>query len=277
MFRLNDLRHFVEIAHCSSFAEGSRRVNITLAALSESIRRLESDLNCVLFYRTRTGVKLTPTGRTVFEESHRMLAAMKRVEASTRPNDSTAPLKISLGAHPLVASYALPGALSTLTKNFPGLSIDIHHGLSREMQAEVQKGAIDLALVVNPAGARDIVIQTLAKDDVTVWRASSTRAIPERLLCDPELFQTQEVLRKWKKAPSIQTSSGSIELLARLTASGIGFGILPGRVVSLLNLELKRVPGAPSVEDRICLVRRPEFGKLLVEKALVDALKQALT
>ena len=66
-FRMNDLENFIATAHCRTLSESATRLEITQPALSESIKRLESDLSEILFFRSRAGIALTPSGRNVLE------------------------------------------------------------------------------------------------------------------------------------------------------------------------------------------------------------------
>ena len=51
-------------------------------------------------------------------------------------------------------------------------------------------------------------------------------------------------------------TSTNLEVITKLTESGAGIGIIPGRVASLANI--KKVAGAPEFDDEICLIYRVE-------------------
>src|SRR5690606_24197905 len=108
----------------------------------------------------------------------------------------------------------------------------------------------------------------LCSDEVTFWVGKGDKEIQNFrtgnavLICDPELIQTQSLIKKLKKS-GIQyrriLASSSLEVIAELTASGAGIGILPGRVATLASRQgLRRVPKAPAVQDEICLLYRVE-------------------
>ncbi|MGZ3770618.1 MAG: LysR family transcriptional regulator [Bdellovibrio sp.] len=140
------------------------------SSLSESIKRLEADLKIKLFYRSRNGITLTPNGRMV-----------------------------TIGCHPVVASYSLPAALQALSTKAPDYKIHLKHGSSRNIQTLIQMGQIDIGVVVNPTAVPDLIIRKLAYDEVCVW---SSERKSEKLICHMDLFQTQYVLRKWKNHPT---------------------------------------------------------------------------
>ena len=266
--RLSDLKNFLEAAPCTTLREGANRLGISQPALSESIKRLEQDVGAVLFYRTKTGVSLTPRGREVLEHARRVQTHLGEIEA--HPSEASS-LAVTVGCHAVVAAYTLPVILPRVPAHY---RIEIRHGLSREIQDQIQRGHIDLGLVINPVPNPDLVIIKLATDRVGVW-SNGDKKIREQLICDTNLFQTQTILRKWKRRPESLMTTSSLELVARLTEAGLGYGVIPERVVKLIAPSLKMVSDSPEVRDEIALVYRPEFGKVVPERALLDIFRKA--
>ena len=64
----------------------------------------------------------------------------------------------------------------------------------------------------------------------------------------------------------------SLELIARMTEEGCGYGIIPERTVKLLGLNIIQVPDTPTFVDKFSVVYRPEFGKSKYEKTLIDVI-----
>ena len=189
---------------------------------------------------------------------------------------------VTIGCHPVVASYSLPAALKSLSRTAPDYRIDLKHDLSRSVLLEIQQGRVDIGLVVNATPTPDLIVRKIASDDVCVWTSprasvsSQTSAKHDRIFCDPSLMQTQSILRKWKKAPTVQIATSSLELIVRLTAEGLGYGILPARAVKLVGAKLQVEPHLPSYRDTISLVYRPEFGKNKIERRVIEALTASL-
>ncbi|MGZ3805763.1 MAG: LysR family transcriptional regulator substrate-binding protein [Pseudobdellovibrionaceae bacterium] len=76
---------------------------------------------------------------------------------------------ITIGCHPVVASYSLPKAFQTLGQKSPDYKIYLKHGTSRNIQTLIQMGQVDIGIVINPTFAPDLVIKRLAYDEVCVW------------------------------------------------------------------------------------------------------------
>jgi DNA-binding transcriptional LysR family regulator len=190
-----------------------------------------------------------------------------------------------VGCHPSVALYSLPGFLPKLLTTHPKIDVTLRHDLSRKIAEGVISAAIDVGIVVNPVRHPDLVITKLCDDEVTFWRGpgrsplSDLRSGQAVLLCDPELAQAQWLLRQLKKAklhPARIVASGSLEVIASLTASGAGVGLLPARVAAAASSQLKRVEGSPVFHDEICLLYRAENRGVRAIQAIGDGVKAAL-
>jgi len=274
-FRVSDLENFIATASCRTLSEGAQKRGITQPSMSESIRRLEADLGCKLFYRSKEGIRLTPSGRLILDRGRQATEALFELGALRREKGTFQGRRVTIGCHPTVAAYALPATLLALSRSAPDFHVDLVHNFSRTVQAQIQAGQVDVGIIVNPTRIPDLVIRKLASDTVAVWRAQ--RGKPQhRLICDPELFQAQAILRKWRSCPRDIISTTNLELVARLTDSGIGVGILPSRAVTLYGVKLRKVAGTPTYTDEIAMVHRPEFGRLPYERHVLEALRSSL-
>ncbi len=76
-----ELRAFVMVAECGSFARAAERLGITASAMSQTIRVLEKRLGSQLLQRTTRSVSLTEAGRRLHT---RLEPALKEMEAAAR-------------------------------------------------------------------------------------------------------------------------------------------------------------------------------------------------
>lgn len=270
-YRLSDIRNFVEIASCETIVQCANKLEISQPALSESLKRLEQDLGCTLFYRSRSGIQLTPTGRIMLTKAQTALRAFSDFDITAENENVFAGRTITIGCHSTVAQYSIPKALRYLKTIAPDYKIELRHDLSRNIQSDIQRGLIDIGIVINPVRVPDLVISPVATDTVGVWahRKSKNR---DTVICNQNLFQTQSILKKWKDKPHKIISTESLDLICRLVAEDIGFGIIPQRAVNLFSTQLRQVEKLPVYEDEIALVYRPEFGKVTSERLTVEAL-----
>lgn len=256
---LTDLKYFFETAQTLNISRAAERLGIGQSALSQSLKRLEGQLNSKLLDRYKTGVRLTKageklliTGKELFDQCHRLK------EAISDADDAIAG-SFSIGCHTSVAQYTLPHFLPSLLASYPDLNIRLKHGLSREITEDVISFRVDFGIVINAIRHPDLVIIPLSKDRVTFW--SSSHPVRDTLIYDPNLLQTQTLLKQLKNQSELfprKIESSSLEVIAALASAGTGIAILPEKVASLYNKLKLFNPTFPSYEDKLSLVYRSD-------------------
>jgi DNA-binding transcriptional LysR family regulator len=273
-YRMKDLENFAATAGCSTMGASARKLGMSQPALSESIRRLEEDLNAALFYRSRSGIELTPRGRQFMAKVNGLLSAVQDLELDKKGANVFGGQSISIGCHPTVASFTLPKALARLQKIAPDFRVELRHDLSRNIQMEIQRGRIDVGVVINPVRVPELVISRLSVDRVAVWSKQGAQEL-DTLILSPHLFQSQFILKRWEDKPRRTIETDGLDLICRLTAQGLGYGIIPTKAVELSKEKLVQVSSLPTYDDEVTLVYRPEFGKTPAEKAIIESIRSA--
>lgn len=274
-FRIRDLRNFFETASCRTMYEASKKLAITQPSLSESIKRLEQDLKLIVFYRSRSGIQLTPSGRILYEKSKSIFATLDEIESNQSLLTNHEHHNLLIGCHHLVSEYVFPKILAEFDKKNSGVRFEIIHDMSHKIQFQVQSGSLDVALIVNPFPSPDLIMKKCLLDEMGVWQSNQLYN-PDRIICDINSFHSQAILKKWKKRPKHMLVSNNFALNARLVEQGAGYGILPKKGIQLLGLNLKPVPNAPSTRIEVSLVHKPAFGRHMAERLFIDTIKKVL-
>lgn len=272
-FTIRDLQNFVETARCRTLREAADLLGITQPSLSESLKRLEENLDSLLFYRTRQGINLTPAGRYLLEKAKEAVENLSDLSNKKINTSQSKQISLIVGCHAWVGSIILPKLLACFEQKNPGFRIEIRHALSRQIQFEIQSGSIDLGIVVDPLPTPDLIIKKVATDEVGVW-ASQKLQNTDRVICDPDLFQTKLILKKWDHHPKNILSSSNLDLCARLTCAGLGYGILPNSIVKFMGLDCVKVPGTFVSKNEIHVLYKPSLGRTPYAKEFIAALKQ---
>jgi DNA-binding transcriptional LysR family regulator len=280
-----DLQYFIETAHTLNISRAAERLGISQPSLSLSIKRLEDALGTDLLIRGKGGVQLTRTGQKFVTHARHLLEEWDNISKLALRGENQITGRFSIGCHQSVALYALPGFLPDLMVNNEDLEIVLNHGLSRQITDDVINFKTDFGIVVNPVEHPDLVIRHLAKDEVTLYTAAAANhkkiaAGEAVLVCDPDLLQTQSLMKAIKKKGlSFQRNltSSSLEVIVMLTAADVGVGILPGRVASRDKAnKLVPLPGAPKFQDQISLIYRADSQKSAASKIIISAMQKCL-
>lgn len=272
---MNDIKYFITISETLNITRASEIVGISQPALSYAVKRLESNLGGQLLIRLKNGIQLTKLGEEFKQRAHRLLYEWEQAQNLAKPESGLIQGSYNLAIHPSVALYTLEFFMPKLQVEFPGLGFNFIHGLSREMTEKVISWEADFGIVVNPIQHPDLVIRKLFNDEVTIFYAENAQ---DKLIYDKNLAQSQFILKKIGKKTDFNgvLSSTNLEVVAKLTSLGLGYGVLPAKLASQYN-HLKKLKDAPIFSDEICLIYRPEKHNNLVSKKIIQVISSSLS
>ncbi|AHZ84014.1 HTH-type transcriptional regulator CynR [Bdellovibrio bacteriovorus] len=270
---MDDIKYFVTVCETLNVTRASEIIGISQPALSYSIKRLENELGGNLLIRLKNGIQLTKLGEEFKQRSRRLLYEWEQAQNLANPESGLVQGSYTIAVHPSVALYTLGAFMPSLQSDFAGLDFNFIHGLSREMTEKVISWEADFGIVVNPIKHPDLVIHKLCTDEVTIFH---TKNAQDKLIYDQNLAQSQYILKKISKRTSFSgvLSSGNLEVVAKLTSLGFGYGLLPTRVAAQYK-QLEKLKEAPVFKDEICLVYRPEKHNNTVSKKIIQTIKSS--
>lgn len=280
-----DLEYFLEVANTLNLSRASERLGIGQPSLSLAIKRLEQVVGAELFFRHKQGVNLTQAGKQLLQQTKELLRAWQQTKARALASHQAVQGAFTIGCHPTIGLHILTRFFADLCEKYPDLDLRLQHDHSRKINEEVISFNIDIGIVANPIRHPDLIIRTLCKDEVCFWVGKGTRKIQDPaseqavILCDPDLQQTQTLLKKAKKAGLVSQriiTSVSLEAIAALTNSGAGIGILPTRVAkALFPSGLTRISHLPTYADQLDMVYRNENRHIYAMQVMTKIIKDA--
>jgi DNA-binding transcriptional LysR family regulator len=260
-----DLRYFIELSKTLHLTRAAERLAVTQPTLSHSLKRIEQEVGCELFIRSKKGLKLTAAGEKLKSSAADLLRRWDAIKTDALNEVESERGLIRIGCHTAVAQYAFQDFLPQFLKAYPKIQIEFVHGLSRHMTEQVISSNLDIAVAVNPIRHPDLIIREVCQDEVAIWRQKNSNN-QDVLFVDSNLLQTQDILKKLEKKGykfSKLIESNSLEVISSMIACGAGSGIVPSRVLKQFEAsKIEKIKDSPVFHDRICLVYKPEFKKL---------------
>src|SRR5216683_673921 len=147
---LHQLRYFVAVAEERHFTKAARGLRIAQPSVSRAIRVLEDELGTPLFHRMKGNVALTPAGEIFLPWARRVLVDVDGATEEVRELADLRRGRLAVGATPSLTITLLPPALAKFHDAFPGIHLVVHEAGSRDLVAELEQGALDVALVIMP-------------------------------------------------------------------------------------------------------------------------------
>jgi DNA-binding transcriptional LysR family regulator len=138
------LRAFVSVAETSGMTSAGRLLHLTQAAVSQQIKRLETQLDTELFDRRQKKLRLTPDGERLLAPAKRMLSLNDEVwSMMTAPQFDG---EVNLGVpHDIVAPFMQP-ILRSFSQAWPQVRVNLIDDTTPRLLELLANGDVDLTL-----------------------------------------------------------------------------------------------------------------------------------
>lgn len=143
--KLQQLYHFALVAEEKGFRNAASRANRSQAAISSSIKELESSLGQPLFEHGNKA-KLTPFGEACLPKVQNMLAQADRLESDLFALARGETGRIRVASIPSVASRLLPKVLAEFSTHYPDVEVELEDDTAERVEARLLRGEVDIAL-----------------------------------------------------------------------------------------------------------------------------------
>jgi DNA-binding transcriptional LysR family regulator len=247
---LRHLRYFCALADELHFRRAAAQLHIAQPALSEQIRKLETELGVRLLDRDRRRVTLSPAGAAFLREARTALDHAERAAEAARRAARGEIGQLRIGLTNSAAHEALPAIVPAFRAAYPDVGLVLRDLSIGEQMPLLLAGEIDLGFVrprphepglrcetvtretfvaVLPSGHRladggEIEAGELAGEPFVLWPRQRSPELYDRLLgyCRDAGF-----------VPTIAQEANEIPTILGLVAAGLGVSLLAESVRAL--------------------------------------------
>jgi LysR family hydrogen peroxide-inducible transcriptional activator len=290
---LSELRFIVALAHEKNFRKAAEKSFVSQPALSLGIKKIEQELNLSLFERSVGAggdVKITPIGQKIIEQAIIVLAEVAKIKDLSVDGDKQLDLPFKLGVIYSIAPYLLPLLIPNLRKSAPNMPLSVNENITKNLETELKKGAIDAAVIALPFDIPGVEIEILYDEafvaiaplvhrwDVQKKIKATDLAQEKVLLLDrTHCFSNQvtEACPGLSKNSEIQLGN-SLETIRSMVASNLGISVLPKSATTdnHYNSQVKIISFEPPVPfRRVALAYRKSAVKKEAISKIVDVIK----
>ena len=245
---LHQLRYFIAVAEERHFTKAARGLRVAQPSVSRAIRVLEEELGTPLFHRMKGNVALTPAGEIFLPWARRVLVDVDGATEEVRELADLGRGRLAVGATPSLSITLLPPALAKFHAAFPGIDLVVREGGSGDLVAELEQGALDVALVIMPLRHADKALETapLLREELVVavphdhpLASRKTMTIAELKGVPLVMFRdgydlraaTIAACRRAGFEPVFALEGGEMDGVLRFAAAGLGVAVVPSMVI----------------------------------------------
>ncbi|MCB8821879.1 LysR substrate-binding domain-containing protein [Microvirga rosea] len=215
------LRAFVAVADLGGMTAAAGALNLTQAAVSQQIKRLEELVGDDLITRDRRGMTLTGAGERLFGRAKRLLALNDEIWTEMTTPEFEGEIRLGIPSD-IITTY-LPTFLKDFARCYPRVQISLHSGSSAKLRSELSAGKVDVVLATemtcDPDG-ENLVMDRLVWVGARGGEAARQRPLPVSIGCSDCAFRApiREALQQagiaWRSASEVTNTSAQVATVA---------------------------------------------------------------
>lgn len=260
---INQLEVLVAVAQEKSFSRAAERLHRTQPAISQAIRRLETEIGEPLFDRSSKDGTMTPPGRILFELAQQMLNLRHGAHAAIRELKGLHRGKLSLSANEYTVMYLMP-LLPVFRARHPHIKIDVKRSLASRISSEILARETEIGVMSFKPNDPSITAVPVLTDDLALIVPTSHPLAGKKIVSVRELgaesFVAHNVpspyrervvrtFEKYRTPLNISMELPTLEAIKRFVEAGMGVALVPrltaqveiarGQVAALVVREMK--------------------------------------
>lgn len=239
---LFQLETFMAVAEERSFSRAALRLHRTQPAISQVIRKLEQEVEEVLFERAARNASLTAAGEVLRAYAERLLNL--RGEAATALSEfrSLHRGRLNLAANEYTSLYLLP-VLHAFRRLSPQIKVTVQRSLASRMTEQLMQHAVEFGIISyrpDDPQIRSIVVyrdelvlavhprHALARTARVSIRDLGAENFIAHNIPSPLRHKVMQTFRRHRTPLNMGVELPSLEAIKRFVAMGNGIALLPG-------------------------------------------------
>lgn len=287
------LEYIIAVDTYRHFVTAAENCHVTQPTLSMQIKKLEEELDIVIFDRNKQPIEPTTIGRRVIEQARTMLKGRDRIKEliSDTRNDLSGSIK--LGIIPTIASYLVPLFIPKMVEKYPDLQIHVEELMTHEVIEKMNLGQIDLGIVSTPVHEEGITEVPLYFEPFVLYVSEKHELFKEKqissrdlnldemwLLSDGHCFRNHVInlcgeTNYYPKKLKFGYKTGSIEVLMKFVEQNYGYTLIPDlATLGLSESKAKRLRSfkEPKPKREVSIITPEGF----LKEKLIDTIRSEI-
>jgi LysR family hydrogen peroxide-inducible transcriptional activator len=246
---LTELKYIVALARECHFGKAADACNVSQPTLSLGIKKLEAELDGLLFERKASEVTPTPLGLEIVRQAQEVLEKAAFIKETAKRGKDPLAGPLTVGMIYTIAPYLLPSLVKTVMARTPQMQLIVQENFTVRLLEMLRSGDIDCAILAEPFSDAGLAIAPLYDEPfVAAVPLQHPLATQQSISTDQLKSQTMLLLGKGHcfrdhvlnvcpefsrfstDEMGIQKSfeGSSLETIKYMVAAGLGVTVVPG-------------------------------------------------
>ncbi len=245
MITLTQLEYIVAVDTHRHFGKAAESCFITQPTLSMQIKKLEEDMEIIIFDRSKQPLIPTDVGARIIEQARVVLKQSEEIINIVKDHKNQVSGMLRIGIIPTLAPYLLPIFIGQYKKRYPNIFIKVTEATTENIVTLLNKDLIDVGVLVTPLKEEKIIEKPVFYEEMLIYANSNHKlhnqkeitlqdiATPEIwLLSDGHCFRDQVInlcnyLGTEQSQLPFHFEAGSLETLMNIIDREGGLTLIP--------------------------------------------------
>lgn len=174
---LQQLEYIVALDAHKNFSKAAEACFITQATLSTMVKKLEEELDLIIFDRKTLPILTTDCGKKIIEEAKQVLLHTKQLKIISSEIKDIVEGELRIGIIPTIASSLLHRILPELFKKYPQLKLSIQEITTANILKQLKTGELDVGILSTPLKTNEFESSLLYYEKLLVYGKSTISSI----------------------------------------------------------------------------------------------------
>lgn len=166
---LQQLEYIIAVDQTKSFSKAAERCFVTQSTLSTMIKRLEEELDIIIFDRKNNPILTTDCGADIIEEAKKVIGHYRDLVDIAKSVKNKVAGKATIGIIPTIAGSLLPIIIKPIMEKYPELELDVREIHNDQLIDQLKSGKIDMGIASTPMRIKEVEESILYYEALMVY------------------------------------------------------------------------------------------------------------
>ncbi len=241
---ITQLQYIVAVDTYKSFAKAAGHCYVSQPALSMQIKKIEEELDVLIFDRSRKPVLTTDIGARIVEHARVIMKEIQRMPEIVKEQKDEISGTLRIGIIPTLSPYLLPLFVTDFMAKYADITLIFEELLSDEVVEKLNNDQLDVGILATPLQKKSIIEMPLFYEGFIFYGSPDSALLKQNQIALSDLntnemwllkhghcFRSQSINICSEQRPVIgrrvRFESGSLETLKKMVEGRFGYTILP--------------------------------------------------
>ena len=166
---LRQIEIFLNVVVSGHLTNVAKDMNLSQSAISMSIKELENILGRPVFDRINKRLMLNEVGRAFYKDINPIYNKLSDIEYQFINSENKGMIRV--GASTTLVDYLMPTIICQYMSEYPNVKITLKEGNTKEIEAMIESGSIDIGFVEGFVSSTDIIKEQVSIDELLIVTA----------------------------------------------------------------------------------------------------------